>query len=151
MFKNAFQSFFQNYFNFSGRATRSEFWCVMPIMMFIWLMPQLGIVGMVTRTLFSPISAIMAHQVIINVFTLMYAFLIIPVVSLFIRRLHDAGYSEWRLIAWWIIIPCLLGMVPAALGLSLYLIVPHFNEFVNLIYFCVIVYGMILTLMPSRK
>lgn len=71
-FFGCFKLFYKNYFNFSTRTTRSEFIKTLVIIIPISLIPLLNIIN------------------------------IIPLLSLCVRRLHDANDSPW-----WIIIPIL--------------------------------------------
>lgn len=134
MFKNAFQCFIRNYFNFSGRATRSEFWCVVPILLLVWLMPQL---------LMFKLGYIMWLA-----YLMMIMFFVVPVMSLTVRRLHDAGYSEWRLLVPWIMLPMVLTGIPAFFGTGVNL---YIQNAVDLACVMIIAYGVVLTIMPSRK
>ena len=87
---SAFKSFWKNAFNFSGRATRSEYWFFMldnVIIGFI-LGFLMGITGVLSDS-GTPNFLVMAIYYI-------YLFaIIIPSISLVIRRLHDIGKSGW--------------------------------------------------------
>jgi uncharacterized membrane protein YhaH (DUF805 family) len=88
-------SFFGNYFNFSKRATRSEFWwsqlfvglasCIPPIFLIIGLLmmlagdPQLGLVFLIV--------GLVAYVAILA--------MIIPTMAVSVRRLHDTNRSGW--------------------------------------------------------
>ena len=61
----AYTNFLKNYFNFSGRASRSEYWWVIPINILLGLIPYVSLL------------------------------LIIPGIALSVRRLHDTGKSGW--------------------------------------------------------
>ena len=131
MFQNAFIRFFKNYFNFSGRATRSEFWCVIPVLFAIYMLGMTGLVG---------------HPLLGVAYYLLIVFLIIPGLSLFVRRLHDVGYSEWRLFAWWIMLPFLYSGFPVMLGLG-----PVPQIWIHLVYFVLMGYGLVLAAWPGRN
>ncbi|MDP5105531.1 MAG: DUF805 domain-containing protein [Polaribacter sp.] len=70
------------YFDFSGRARRKEYWMFTLISFLIsWLLAILDIAS--GTTIFSIISTI-------------YSVLIfIPSLAVFVRRLHDGGYTGW--------------------------------------------------------
>lgn len=101
-FIDAIKSGFQNYFNFRGRASRSEFW--------YWVLFTV-LIGLVASTLESAIwptpafegdwmqnfESIAAQQTpLSNILTLA---LFIPNLSMLARRFHDAGFSaKWLLL-----------------------------------------------------
>jgi len=98
----AIKLFFVNYFNFSGRASRAEFWWVYLALTIIGIVPILG--G------------------IINLIAL------IGFISLTSRRLQDAGFSGWYQLALYLILmlPVGLGLSESSflpLGLLIFLIV----------------------------
>ena len=94
-FTTAVKNGFKNAFNFSGRATRSEFWWWQ---LFIWL---IWIGGGVTSELKSvPISLF---------FLVLTILILIPSLSLKIRRLHDAGHSGWCIL--WQLVPYIGGII----------------------------------------
>ena len=75
----------QNYCNFSGRASRSEFWWYI---LFTFLVSVvIGWIGFVSRDLGNVIN------------TLVGLALLLPGLGLSVRRLHDTGRSGW-----WILI-----------------------------------------------
>ena len=90
--KHAWKSFWGNYFNFSGRSTRSEYWFfmldnilvafVLGIIMGIGTGIDGGDGGVITF-----ICSIPYYLYVIAIF--------IPSIALCIRRLHDAGKSGW--------------------------------------------------------
>ena len=76
-FQNAVKSGFSNYANFKGRASRSEFW---------WFV------------LFSQLIQTVAQQVSGSTATIAWFALLIPGLSVHVRRLHDSGRSlRWFL------------------------------------------------------
>ena len=87
----AIRRFFLNYANFSGRATRAEFWCP-------WLL--LAVLSFLEGLLGSLVPSVSA------VLTLLIAgALLLPSLTLCVRRLHDTGRS-WT--------PVLLLLIPVA-------------------------------------
>lgn len=110
-FLDAIKSGFQNYFNFKGRASRSEFW--------YWVLFTV-LIGLVASTLESAIwptpsfegdwmqnfESIAAQQTpLSNILALV---LFIPNLSMLARRFHDAGFS-----AKWLF----LQLIPIAYGI----------------------------------
>ena len=83
-FIEAIKRAFQNYFKFSGRATRAEYWW------FVLFTQVVGIIGVVPIIgwIISPLVSIGC---------------IIPSISLTVRRLHDIGKSGWWLMSWVVI------------------------------------------------
>lgn len=81
-FGNAISRAFSNYCNFSGRASRSEFW---------WFTLFTAIVGTAISAVFMPISENLASVVS---YIASIAFLL-PSLGLLWRRLHDIGKSGW--------------------------------------------------------
>ena len=99
---NAVRLLFVNFFNFSGRASRAEFWWVYLALTIIGIVPILG--G------------------IINLIAL------IGFISLTSRRLQDVGFSGWYQLALYLILmlPVGLGLSESSflpLGLLIFLIV----------------------------
>lgn len=83
----------RHYFNFKGRATRAEF------IQFISVI--LGVE--VCLFAFAFIGFVQAAQVLSVVFEV---FIIIPFLSVMVRRLHDCDFSGW-----WLFIPLLLAFI----------------------------------------
>lgn len=73
----------QNYCNFSGRASRSEFW---------WFYLFCIVIGWVINLVF--MSSETANYIVSGVFSLA---LLLPNLGLAVRRLHDIGKSGWLL------------------------------------------------------
>ena len=80
-FIDAIKRGFQNYFKFSGRATRAEYWW---FILFTQLLNFVGIVP-VLGWIIAPLVSIAS---------------IIPSISLSVRRLHDIGKSGWWMMVW---------------------------------------------------
>ncbi len=104
-FTEAVKSVFSNYANFSGRARRSEYWyfilSAMLVQLMLYMLMAIG--GGFNR------DAISLFAIIIALFTFIYDLvLIIPRISVSIRRLHDTGRSGWNLL--WGFVP-LIGSI----------------------------------------
>ena len=80
----ALKLFFANYFNFSGRASRAEFW---------WVYLALTIIG------FVPLVGILIQLVTF-----------IGLISLTSRRLQDVGFSGWYQLIPYSILSLLIGL-----------------------------------------
>lgn len=103
-FKEAIASCMGKYFNFSGRASRSEFWWFyLFVILVTWGME------LMLSTLFAGAPA-MSH-LLLNIISLFFLF---PWLAAGARRLHDIGKSGWwqlliltgigliLLIFWWV-------------------------------------------------
>lgn len=89
---NAVTSCLRNYANFSGRATRSEFWYW--TLAYMMLMVPLSIVD----EILNPGEQMGKLSYVVAALTLA---LVIPNIAVSVRRLHDTDRSGW-----WIFIPC---------------------------------------------
>lgn len=103
-FWQAFGLFFKNYFNFRGRSTRREYW-----FMFIWYaVLTVALVGLVFAFI---LTVVMNHEtkgaanLLVGLGFTFVALaglslaIIIPMISLHVRRYRDAGVSPWWLLA----------------------------------------------------
>ena len=90
-FDDAIKLGFANYVNFSGRASRSEYW--------YWVLFTTG--GEITaRIIDGVIGGPEGWRIIYPIFALAIA---LPTLSVTVRRLHDLDYSSW-----WILLPLIL-------------------------------------------
>jgi len=80
---NYFIHCLKNYANFSGRARRSEYWWFMLIFLLIYL-GLYCLVFVSTKLMVVPI--------------VFYLGMIIPLISVGVRRMHDVGKSGWFLL-----------------------------------------------------
>ena len=101
-FWGAYKSFWKNYFNFSGVATRKEYWFVVLWNVIIGAVfgVLLGISWVTTvASAFSYEGGLMAGSVvsiILGGIVLVYMLAsVIPSLSLSVRRFHDVGLSGW--------------------------------------------------------
>ena len=116
-FKQAVKNGLNNYINFNGRATRSEFWL---FILFTYLLQFgvaalnfIGAIPLFARK--SEITFLMALPFLIVDFALAIA-IIIPMVSIAVRRLHDIERSgKWM----WLLCGTTLALaiVPVAIGI----------------------------------
>ena len=85
LFVSAIQSGFQNYFNFKGRACRSEFWC--------WFL----------FTLIHQVPTLVIHSDTFNFAGLGYYLrlvVLVPTIAVAVRRMHDTNHRGW-----WMLLP----------------------------------------------
>jgi uncharacterized membrane protein YhaH (DUF805 family) len=93
-FGKAVASAFGNYFNFSGRATRPEYWY---FVLFMIIASVVAVLIDIFALGYDPAASYGPVNIVVTLAT------IIPGLSVSIRRLHDIGRSGW-----WI----LLGFIP---------------------------------------
>jgi len=80
-------SFFKNYANFSGRASRKYFWIVFITTLVILLLTSLPYFFLQKVEFLNLISLLFAGIILlIN---------LVPLLSLLVRRIHDIDYSFW--------------------------------------------------------
>jgi len=93
-------------FDFSGRASRSEYWwSYLGYMMFVTVFQIAMAIIMVIPALLFPETPIISVIVLLVAVIPVLVHISIPLLSLSIRRLHDVGYSGWWLLL--ILIPLL--------------------------------------------
>ena len=86
--------FWKNYTNFSGRSSRAAFWTAMLIHFLLW------VAGFFLMLMIPVYPLIKLITILAQGYTIA---LLIPLVALCVRRLHDIGKSGW----WY-----LVGFVP---------------------------------------
>lgn len=91
--KSTIGSFFDNYLNFRGKATRSEFW--IPTLFVLGAYIVILVVAIVIMTAAGP-----SVTFLVLIPWLWFIFCIIPLSSVTIRRLHDTGH-RW----FWLFVP----------------------------------------------
>lgn len=89
---------FKKMIDFKGRSTRKDYWFFYLFnFIIIWV---LFIVGTFGLSIISDIS-LENISVIVYLITLVYSLVVLlPYATLTIRRLHDAGFSAWWLLAY---------------------------------------------------
>ena len=96
----------KNYANFSGRASRAEFWWFFLLTMILYLagLVALGVAGAGASAL-NPASAIMqgAFGIGMIFIGLFWLALFVPMLAVQFRRLHDINRSGWWLGAFWLL------------------------------------------------
>jgi uncharacterized membrane protein YhaH (DUF805 family) len=89
-FIEALTLFFMNYFQFNGRSSRGAYW---------WYVLAAILAGMGTGILDMALFSQLVEAGVSPINTLLSLALLIPGISLGVRRLHDVGRSGW-----WILI-----------------------------------------------
>lgn len=112
-FGQAASRFFAKYATFSGRASRSEFWWSY-LLFFIIVMPLAALAGITIGLTGEPTASggvrITAPGVIaLIVVGLIVLALLIPRISVTVRRLHDANFSGWIFLL--VLIPQIGGLI----------------------------------------
>jgi uncharacterized membrane protein YhaH (DUF805 family) len=80
---NSYKAFWTNYFNFKERASRSEYW---------WAALVNGIISLVLNITYVVSTTIPFSAFLAMLFGLV---IVIPSLSLTVRRLHDTNKSGW--------------------------------------------------------
>ncbi|MFM8350808.1 MAG: DUF805 domain-containing protein [Actinomycetales bacterium] len=93
-FGEAISSGLKNLTNFSGRASRSEFWWYV---LFIW------IVSIILHLILNAIG-LNGNSAVGTGFFIVYVLQVLALIAIGARRLHDTGKSGWLELLW--IIPC---------------------------------------------
>ena len=101
---SAHKNMFKNYANFHGRTSRKEYWlAAITAAIIITILSVIACIPVLPLTT-NPYAEISIFSLIIaciaSLGTLVY---VIPLLSLYVRRLHDIGKSGWFL---------LLGLIP---------------------------------------
>ena len=95
---DAVKHVFSNYFNFSGRARRSEYWYFIFFGMIVSAV--LSATGEQTPMEFAGEVIMVRQSRLLSVFNLI---VFIPRLAVLVRRLHDVGKSGWSY--FWILLP----------------------------------------------
>lgn len=96
-FGRAIANFFKKYFQFSGTATRAEFWWMLlflAICVFVLIVAGSIVAAAVVHPVeMDPESAMRAKFFVLLPIGVFYIFTIVPWYAVMARRLHDAGFS----------------------------------------------------------
>ena len=109
-FVGAYKAFWKNYFNFTGRASRREFWFVVLWNVIIGAVLGFGLglsfVGMMASAV-SYGDGFSASTVFVSLFGGLLAIYslaaLIPSLSLSVRRYHDTGLSGWWFVGLYVV------------------------------------------------
>lgn len=97
----------KNYANFSGRASRAEFWWFFLFMMITWVVGYLAMIGSafaVVSTHSAPSTGLMGGIGILALLLMIFWLaVLIPSIAVQTRRLHDTNRSGWWLGAFYLL------------------------------------------------
>lgn len=114
--------FFKNYVNFNGRARRSEYWWVILALVLFFTVAALLLFGLGGFNPDNPSGMNAIGMGLAAIFGLAYLAVLLPGISLAVRRWHDLGQTGWLYLVF-----LLLGFVP---------VVGFLASIGNLIWFC---------------
>lgn len=110
----AFKLALKNWKNFSGRASRSEFWYV-ALAWFVVNSVSSSIASSASQAAAAGSAGAAALGVVGSIFSIVWIATLVPMLSLAVRRFHDTGRSGWFVLL--SAIP-LVGMIITALMLA---------------------------------
>ncbi|RRD00291.1 DUF805 domain-containing protein [Prevotella sp. OH937_COT-195] len=109
---------FRQYADFSGRATRQEFW-IFVLFNLLFTMIWAVVAGLITLLLDGFLNDYIYKMIFMNKLTVLYyAVMAVPSMAVGIRRLHDTGRSGWWMLVglipfvggiWLLVLMCLEG------------------------------------------
>ena len=101
-FSEAVKSGFANYANFTGRSSRSAYWWFALFIFVVELIPYIGLLSATPARGEDVSGTYVFWAVLVGV---IWLGLILPYLSVTVRRLHDTGRSGW----WYFIsfVPCI--------------------------------------------
>lgn len=110
-----FVDMYKRYVDFSGRSTRTEFWCAYGIWLAIYVVLYIIAVAacgvsLTTTGAGSTGTGAVAGLVIMGILVIFALASLIPLIAIQVRRLRDAGY------AWWILLLCYVGNFLCGIG-----------------------------------
>ena len=87
----------KNWNNFSGRASRSEYWWVTIVQLVVQVLWLVSFIGVLQMKALSPTDDAMNILVTVVLLVTCVAMLVlsVPTLSLIVRRLHDTDHSGW--------------------------------------------------------
>ena len=110
----------KNYANFSGRASRAEFWWFFLFMMIVWVVVYVALVGTLfgagtTQT--GPSEGILGAVGVLGLFLVIFWLaVLIPSIAVQARRLHDTDRSGWWLGAFYLLYLVYFAMLFLGMG-----------------------------------
>lgn len=126
MFKIIFRCYisgWRNTFNYRGYATRKEFW-VFILVNLMFLNFYSALTGILTLTGSGIVDVLLFLSMGFSLQLLFISILIIPVMSLGVRRMHDIGRSGWWFSS---LLLSNIFIIPAFLGALVSSIANHFS------------------------
>lgn len=98
-FGSAVKDYFRNYANFSGRATRAQYWWVQLALFLALIVPTALLLAGMTGVFLNPRHPDGLSMAMMAVGGLLYVAIVlgcfVPNISIFVRRLHDIGRPGW--------------------------------------------------------
>lgn len=151
-FADAVSSGFRNYFNFLGRASRSEFW--------YWILFTIliGVVASTVESILWPVPVAQDEWIQLQnslsqptpITNFLAIALLVPNLSITARRFHDAGFSaKWLLLQ---LVPIGYGVFAAIGAVSILTGTPDLSmlsaeELMSLVFLIVPIFGLFLAVM----
>jgi uncharacterized membrane protein YhaH (DUF805 family) len=104
-FADAVKRAFSGYATFAGRSTRAEFWW---FALFVWIVQAVLYIPLMASLPDSGEDASGAFWVWVALLTIFALVMLLPYISVTVRRLHDSDRSGWW---YWIsLVPCIGGI-----------------------------------------
>ena len=105
-FGKSIQTCFSKYLTFNGRATRSEFW-------WFWFLSFLvnipfNVWGF-ALPFYTTSETLVYDSIMMSLLCIVALVLIFPMISVFVRRMHDTGRSGWNFL--WSFLPFIGGII----------------------------------------
>ncbi|TPR43874.1 DUF805 domain-containing protein [Apilactobacillus micheneri] len=143
----AYKLFFMNYVNFSGKSSRAEYWWVRLInfiIEFIFVIIGIGLIlGYVANT---SNFAMLWYGIILFMFPSFYGLVIlIPGISLLIRRYRDTGISPWWLLLTVVLPYFMLVLIQFNINNNLFVVIAY------IIFALLTIANFVITILPSKK
>jgi len=91
-FASAVKSGWKNCFNYSGRASRKEFWIFFALNVFLFFIVAIVAPRLLVSLHIQPLKL---HRLVARTVYLFSLGLLLPIASLIVRRLHDSGKNGW--------------------------------------------------------
>lgn len=85
----------QKYADFNGRSTRSEYWYFVLAVMLIFLLLAAVVGGLAYTSGMGNDGMSIGFMILLGLLGIFYLAIIIPSISVSVRRLHDTGKSGW--------------------------------------------------------
>ncbi|EST12155.1 DUF805 domain-containing protein [Sporolactobacillus laevolacticus] len=145
-FLKAYAAFWKNYVYFGGRSSRSTYWWVQLWNFLIFIIILAFVIVPVIHTFTTKDYGGMGLSTVFVFVYLLYTLaIIIPGISLTVRRFHDANLS-----AWWYVGLCLAPKVLVFIAEGVTKSTITIDGLLALIYFAAVIARFVITLLPSK-
>jgi uncharacterized membrane protein YhaH (DUF805 family) len=107
----------KNYANFSGRASRAEFWWFFLFVMLAYMVFWFAMIATIGASVSpaaggQPSFALLGAFGVAGIFMILfYLALLLPMIAVQVRRLHDTDRSGWWLGAFWLMYPVYMVLI----------------------------------------